>query len=85
MRKLSFLLAGLFLFSLYCWLNNRVSYKYEADIAETVVISSGGTPAALDTVHARGQALDRQLLLIKAASIGLVIALAISIYKTSKD
>jgi hypothetical protein len=85
MRKLSFLLAGLFLFSLFCWLNNRVSYKYEADLAETVVVSSGGTQAAVAKVHARGQELDQQLLLIKAASIGLVIALAFSIYKTPKE
>ncbi|GAB3297757.1 hypothetical protein ACFQT0_01900 [Hymenobacter humi] len=85
MRKLSFLLAGLFLFSLFCWLNNRVSYKYEADLAETVVVSSGGTQAAVAKVQARGQELDQQLTLIKAASIGLVIALALSIYKTPKE
>jgi hypothetical protein len=85
MRKLSFLLAGLFLFSLFCWLNNRVSYKYEADLAKTAVVSAGGSPAAVAKVRARGQELDQQLGLIKAASIGLVIALALSIYKTPKD
>jgi hypothetical protein len=36
-------------------------------------------------VRARGQELDQQLLFIKSASAGLVIALALSLYKTPKD
>ena len=84
MRKLSWLLAGLFLLSLFGWLNNRVSYKYEADLTGTVALSTGGSQAALAKVRARGQQLDQELVLIKAASIGLVIALSLAIYKTPK-
>ena len=84
MRKLSWLLAALFLLSLFGWFNNRISYKYEADLAETMVLATGGSQAALSKVRARGQQLDQELFLIKAGSIGLVVALALAIYKTPK-
>lgn len=63
----------------FLWLNNRVSYKYEADIAETVVNVHNGTLAQRQQVQDRGRQLDRQLLLIQLAMVaqgaGIVVLL----------
>ncbi|OGX85647.1 hypothetical protein [Hymenobacter glacialis] len=84
MRKLSWLLAGLFLLSLYGWFDNRISYKYEAEFAEKKLLATGGSQVELANVRVRGQQLDQQLLFLKSASIGLIIAISLSVYKTPK-
>jgi hypothetical protein len=63
----------------YLWLNNRISYKYEADLAETHLRIQQAPAAQQQAVRARGGQLNRQLHWIKLAlgiqGVGLVVLL----------
>ena len=79
MRLLALLLVVGIGYCGFLYLNNRVSYKYEADVAETLVKVQHGSPEQLQKVRSRGQELDNQLWWIKVAMVaqatGLVVLL----------
>lgn len=77
--RLNWLLIGLLLISSWCWLNNRLRYKHEADLAETTAVANGQPRAAVASIRARGKQLDRELEVIKLFTFGLTALLSINV------
>jgi hypothetical protein len=76
---LNWLLGISLVFSLLSSLNNRVSYKYEVDIAETLARVHKSPPAVLRDIQTRGSELDYELHTSKIISATLLAIFLISI------